>query len=161
VIVCLAGGKHRVETAYSLFADGVGDRLWIIGAGKKSTVMGLARVQASEVAQKIPWDRFDRILVETESRNTIENAFAVKRFLEQFQGLKSVVLVTSPYHMRRSILMIAHHIPPETRIVPFTPVTAEFGKGNWWQTWTGISVTVAELLKFELASLLVPHLGYF
>ncbi|MGZ3649701.1 MAG: YdcF family protein [Bdellovibrionota bacterium] len=161
VIVCLAGGKHRIEAAYSLFADGVGEQLWIVGAGKHATVMGLARAQAGDVAQKIPWDRFDKIQVETESRNTIENAFAVHRMLGQNPNFKNVVLVTSPYHMRRSMLMIAHHIAPGINIIPFTPISADFGRGDWWQSWSGISLTVAETVKFELAALLVPRLSYF
>jgi uncharacterized SAM-binding protein YcdF (DUF218 family) len=161
VIVCLAGGKHRVEAAYSLFADGVGQQLWIIGAGKRATVMGLARAQAVEAAQKIPWDRFDKIHVETESRNTIENAFAVKRFLEQNGGVKKLVVVTSPYHMRRSLLMIAHHIPSDVVLIPYTPPAADFGRDTWWHSWTGIALTVEETTKFQLASILVPRLGYF
>lgn len=161
VIVCLAGGKRRIDASFSLFADGVGEQLWIIGAGKKATVMGLARAQAVEVAQKIPWDRFDKIQVETESRNTIENSFAVRRLLEQNPGVKQVVLVTSPYHMRRALLMIGQHIPADVTLIPYSPPTAEFGQGTWWRTWTGIALTVEETVKFQLASFLVPRLGYF
>jgi uncharacterized SAM-binding protein YcdF (DUF218 family) len=161
VIVVLAGGRHRVEAAYSLYATGVGMQMWVIGAGKRATPMGLARAQAGEVAQRIPWDRFEKIQVETDSRNTIENAFAVKRLLEQNPGVKTLVLVTSPYHMRRSLLMIAHHIPTEVHLIPYTPPTADFAGADWWHTWAGISLTVEETIKFELASLLVPRLGYF
>ena len=161
VIACLAGGKHRIEAAFSLFADGVGEQLWIIGAGKHSTVPTLARAQAAEIAQKIEWNRFDKIQVETESRNTIENAFAVKRLLDQNPNLKNVVLVTSPYHMRRSLLMIQHHISPDIHLIPFTPISADFGREDWWHTWFGLSLTIAETVKFELARLLVPHLSYF
>jgi uncharacterized SAM-binding protein YcdF (DUF218 family) len=161
VIACLAGGKHRIESAFELFADGVGEQLWIIGAGKHSTVSTLARAQAGDVFQKIPWDRFDKILVESESRNTIENAFAVKRLLDQNPGLKNLVLVTSPYHMRRSILMIEHHIPLDIHVIPFTPISADFGREDWWYSWSGISLTIAETVKFELARILIPHLSYF
>jgi uncharacterized SAM-binding protein YcdF (DUF218 family) len=161
VIACLAGGKHRIEAAFSLFADGVGEQLWIIGAGKHSTVTTLARAQAAEVAQKIAWNRFDKIQVETESRNTIENAFAVKRLLDQNPTLKNVVLVTSPYHMRRSMLMIQHHVPADIHVIPFTPISADFGREDWWHTWFGFSLTIAEAVKLELARLLVPHLSYF
>lgn len=161
VIACLAGGKHRIEAAFELFADGVGEQLWIIGAGKHSTVTTLARAQAGDVFQKIPWDRFDKIQVENGSRNTIENAFAVKRLLDQNPGIKNLVLVTSPYHMRRSMLMIEHHIPPEIRVIPFTPISADFGREDWWHSWFGFSLTLAETVKLELARLLIPHLSYF
>jgi uncharacterized SAM-binding protein YcdF (DUF218 family) len=161
VIVCLAGGKHRIEAAYSLFAEGVGDRLFVVGAGKKTTAIGLAKIQAVDAAQKIPWDRFERILVENESRNTIENAFVVKRFLDQNPDVKNLVLVTSSYHMRRAKFVIAHQIPADINIIPYTPANTEIEHENWWQSWLGVSVTAEEYFKFLMASLLVPRLGYF
>jgi uncharacterized SAM-binding protein YcdF (DUF218 family) len=161
VIVCLAGGKHRIEAAYALFADGVGSHLFVVGAGKKATAQGLARLQGAEVAQKIPWDRFDRIEVETESKNTIENAFAVKRYLEQNPQVKSILLITSSYHMRRARMMIAEHISADVNIVPYTPPAAEIERGNWWHSWLGISMTVVEYVKLQLAKVLMPALRYF
>lgn len=161
VIVCLAGGKYRIEAAFSLYANGVGDRLFIVGAGRKATKDGLAKLQAVATAQKIPWDRFDRIIVETESRNTIENAFAVKRFLEQNPQVKRILLVTSSYHMRRAEFMIANQLPHDLQIVPYTPPNSEIGKSNWWHTWLGITVTSEEYFKLLLVKLLLPTLGYF
>jgi len=159
VIICLAGGKHRIEAAFELFAAGVGEQLWIIGAGKHANVSTLARTQASDI--RIPLERFDKIQVENESRNTIENAFAVKRLLDHNPGIKNVVLVTSPYHMRRSLLMMEHHISPEINLIPFTPISADFGGTDWWHSWYGFSLTIAETIKLQLARLLIPHLSYF
>ncbi len=160
-IICLAGGKYRIETAFSLYARGVGDRMYIVGAGKKATKAGLAKLQAVETAQKIPWDRFDRILVETESRNTIENAFAVKRYLEQNPQIKKIILVTSSFHMRRAEFMISSQLPHDVEIIPYTPLNTEIGRDNWWQTWLGITVTTEEYFKLLMVKLLVPALGYF
>jgi len=161
VIVCLAGGKYRIEAAFSLYANGIGERLFIVGAGPKATKDAIAKLQAVETAQKIPWDRFDKILVENESRNTIENAFAVKRFLEQNPQVKKILLVTSGYHMRRAEFMISNQIPLDVQIIPFTPTSTEIGRENWWQTWLGISITVEEYFKLLLVKMLLPTLGYF
>ncbi len=161
VIVCLAGGKYRIESAFSLYANGVGERLFIVGAGPKATKESIAKLQAVETAQKIPWDRYDRILVETESRNTIENAFAVKRFLELNPQVKKIFLVTSSYHMRRAEFMIANQIPKYVQIVPFTPLSTEIDRSNWWHTWLGISLTTEEYFKLLMVKLLLPALGYF
>lgn len=161
VLVCLAGGKYRIEAAFSLYAAGVGERLYIVGAGPKATKEGLAKLQAVQTAQKIPWDRFDRVEVETDSRNTIENAFAVKRFLELHPSVKRIVLVTSSYHMRRASYMIATQIPPDVAIIPHAPEPTEIGRGNWWHTWLGISLTVQEYAKFLMVRVLLPLLGRF
>lgn len=160
-LVCLAGGKYRIEAAFSLYAHGVGERMFIVGAGPKVTKEGLAKLQAVQTAQKIPWDRYDRIMVENDSRNTIENAFAVKRFLELNPSVKKIVLVTSSYHMRRASFMIASQIPADITIVPFAPEATEISPSNWWHTWLGISVTVQEYLKFLAVRMLLPLLGRF
>ena len=160
LIVCLAGGKHRIETAFSLFADGVGEHLFIVGAGKRATAAALSRIQAAKVAQKISWDRFDKIQVESDSRNTIENAFVVKKFLDQNPNVKNIVLVTSTYHMRRAMFMIAQQISANVNIIPYTPLNAEIAQDNWWQSWLGISVTTEEYFKYLMARFLIPKLGY-
>lgn len=160
-IICLAGGKFRVEAAYSLYANGVGEQLLVVGAGKKSTPQLLGRAHADGAAQSISQERFGRIQVETESRNTIENAFAVARFLEQNPQVKNIVLVTSGYHMRRAQMMIQTQVHREIRLIPYTPPSDALNQGNWWHTWLGIEVTTVEYVKFLLASLLIPRLGYF
>jgi uncharacterized SAM-binding protein YcdF (DUF218 family) len=160
-IVCLAGGKLRIHEAYTLFSQGVGSKLFIIGAGKRSTALGLAKVQAPEVIDKISPERFAQIQVETESRNTIENAFAVSRLLQQNPELKRIVLLTSAYHMRRAQVVIEHQVHSSIEIIPFTPPSELLAKGTWWHSWFGIDVTMAEYFKFLMASLLAPQLGYF
>jgi uncharacterized SAM-binding protein YcdF (DUF218 family) len=157
-IVCLAGGKFRVEAAYSLFARGVGSELLIIGAGKRSTVAGLIRAHAAEMSGKISPERFQKIQVENESRNTIENAFALGRYLQQNPGVKTIVLVTSSYHMRRAQVMIENHVDKDIRIIPYTPENDAIGPENWWKSWIGIEVTTVEYFKFLLASILAPQL---
>lgn len=161
LIVCLAGGKFRIEAAYSLYSQNVGNSLFIVGAGKRSTPAGLARAHASNVLPKISEDRFGRIHVETESRNTFENAFAVRRFLQSHPEIETIVLITSGYHMRRALIMIQNEVRSDIKIIPFTPPNEAIQRNNWWHTWLGIQVTAVEYFKFLLASVLVPRLGYF
>jgi uncharacterized SAM-binding protein YcdF (DUF218 family) len=63
----------------------------------------------------------DRILVESQSKNTREEALVIKRMLAE-RGLTRFVLVTSPLHMRRSILAFEqqglHPIPSPSQLVP-------------------------------------------
>jgi uncharacterized SAM-binding protein YcdF (DUF218 family) len=153
-IVCLAGGKHRIETAFALFSEGIGDRLFIVGAGRKTTPLSLLRSHGPEAAARFPWKRFDH-----NSRNTMENAFAVRNILEQNPEIKTLILVTSEYHMRRAELMIRHHIAPEIKIIPFTPAVEAIERGNWWHSCVGAEVTLWEYFKFMRAKLLLPLMG--
>jgi uncharacterized SAM-binding protein YcdF (DUF218 family) len=63
----------------------------------------------------------DRILLESRSKNTRDEVLIIKRMLAE-HGLTSFVLVTSPLHMRRSILAFEqqglHPIPSPSQLVP-------------------------------------------
>jgi len=63
----------------------------------------------------------DRILLESESKNTRDEAIVVKRMLAE-RGVVNFVLVTSPLHMRRSMYTFAqqgmHPIPSPSALVP-------------------------------------------
>jgi uncharacterized SAM-binding protein YcdF (DUF218 family) len=64
--------------------------------------------------------RADRILLEAESKNTRDEVVIVKRMLAE-RGLTDFVLVTSPLHMRRSMLAFEregmHPIPSTSQLV--------------------------------------------
>ncbi|MGH9142492.1 MAG: YdcF family protein, partial [Vicinamibacterales bacterium] len=65
--------------------------------------------------------RPDRIVLESESQNTREEALIIKRMLAD-RGATDFVLVTSPLHMRRSMLAFErqgmHPIPSPSALVP-------------------------------------------
>ena len=65
--------------------------------------------------------RPDRIVLESESKNTRDEAVLIKRMLDE-RGLTDFVLVTSPLHMRRSMLAFEqqgmHPIPSPSPLTP-------------------------------------------
>jgi uncharacterized SAM-binding protein YcdF (DUF218 family) len=65
--------------------------------------------------------RPDRIVLESDSKNTRDEAIIVKRMLAE-RGATDFVLVTSPLHMRRSLLAFEqqgmHPIPSPSLLVP-------------------------------------------
>ncbi len=65
--------------------------------------------------------RPDRIVLESESKNTREEALIIKRMLAD-RGATDFVLVTSPLHMRRSMMAFEregmHPIPSPSALVP-------------------------------------------
>lgn len=159
-IICLAGGKHRIESALKLFAEGVGSHLLIVGAGRRATPATVIRSHGAELS--FSPERFARIQVETESRNTIENAFAVREFLHAHPEIRNVVLVTSGYHMRRARFMITHQVQPRVTILPLAATSAAadvIDRGNWWHSWLGINLTMREYAKFLLAAFVLPKVG--
>ena len=68
----------------------------------------------------------DRIVLESESKNTRDEAVIVKRMLAE-RGLSDFVLVTSPLHMRRSMLAFEqqgmHPVASPSLLVPERTIT--------------------------------------
>lgn len=156
-IICLGGGKGRIEAAFTLFASGIGKDLYIVGVGKKSTVPLLLKNHAPDL--QISGERLSRVQVETESKNTMENAVAVSAYLNQHPDVKTIVLVTSGYHMRRATFIIGREAHKSLEIIPFNPPNEFIEQENWWHSWVGIQVTVVEYLKYFIATEIYPLLS--
>jgi Uncharacterized conserved protein len=80
--------------------------------------------------------RADRILLESDSKNTRDEAILVKRMLAD-RGLTDFVLVTSPMHMRRSMLAFEregmHPIASPSPLVPDRlPRASRFLPSDMW-----------------------------
>jgi len=73
-----------------------------------------AALQRALIAVGVPEDR---ILLESESKNTRDEAIVVKRMLAE-RGLTDFVLVTSPLHMRRSLLVFEQQACTRSRRRP-------------------------------------------
>jgi uncharacterized SAM-binding protein YcdF (DUF218 family) len=81
----------------------------------------------------------DRILLESESKNTRDEVIVIKRMLAE-QHIDRFVLVTSPLHMRRSMLAFEqqglHPTPSPAALVP-----ERAGRAALWPTGLGLSIT--------------------
>ena len=163
LIVCLAGGKGRIQSALSLYSRGKGIALFIAGAGPKTTREGILREHLPpEAIASISGSRKENIVVETQSRNTIENAYAISRFLRNNPEVTDVILITSAYHMRRSLLILENALRGQVTLVPYTAKEgAAILRENWTSTWIGIGVTLEETGKLLLARIFIPLLEIF
>ncbi len=162
LIVCLAGGRGRVRAALDLFASDVGTELFIVGAGPHTNLQTvLHTILSGPDAPKISSARLSKVLLEKDSRNTIENAYAVENFLRQNAQVHDVVLITSSYHMRRSLLILQSLLRKDVHVIPYSPPKEAIDQGNWWQSPLGVEVTIVEYSKFLLAKILIPNLSYF
>ena len=52
------------------------------------------------------------------SRNTLENAQEVDKWLKENKDIKSIILVSSYYHLPRSIMIFEKEISSKVRIYP-------------------------------------------
>jgi uncharacterized SAM-binding protein YcdF (DUF218 family)/glycosyltransferase involved in cell wall biosynthesis len=96
-----AGGgyQERVKQAVDLYRAGYAPRM-VFSSGFAFAFQEGEVMKGLAVANGVPEEA---ILLETRSRNTYENATRTGDMLRQ-RGWRNVLLVSSPYHMRRAIL---------------------------------------------------------
>jgi uncharacterized SAM-binding protein YcdF (DUF218 family) len=145
-IVALTGGAQRIGDAIDLLGKGYGSRLLITGVNE--------RTSRDEIARLNPGQRrlFDCCVdLDYRARNTIGNAIETRRWAEQ-NRFRSVIVVTSNYHMPRTLVELDHALPG-IRKVPYAVVTPTVDPDLWWR-----SPATAKVLASEYVKLLVVWL---
>ena len=145
-IVALTGGAQRIGDAIDLLERGYGKRLLITGVNE--------RTSRDEIARLNPGQRrlFECCVdLDYRARNTIGNAIETRRWMQD-NGFRSLIVVTSNYHMPRTLTEL-DHVLPGARKVPYPVVTGAIHLDRWWR-----DPDTARLLAYEYAKLLAVYL---
>ena len=140
-IVVLTGGSSRVSDAMELLAGGYGKRLFILGVHPTNA--------ASDISRSLPDNQsllgccvdLDRSAV-----NTRSNAAETRRWARE-RGFKSLIVVTSNYHMPRAIVELSHAMPDIT-LIPFAVVGDRWRDEPWWTSGTTLRLLLSEYAKY-------------
>jgi uncharacterized SAM-binding protein YcdF (DUF218 family) len=147
-IVVLTGGSSRVSDAMELLADGYGKRLLISGVHPASG--------ASDISRSLPDNQsllsccvdLDRSAI-----NTRSNAAETRRWAHE-RGFKSLIVVTSNYHMPRAIVELSHAMPDIT-LIPFAVVGDKWREEPWWSNGATVRLLLSEYVKYVAAEVRV------
>ncbi len=143
-IVALTGGRERISDAVELLAAGRGKRLLITGVNPNTRAEELSRFVPRHQAMFACCIDLDH-----SATNTIGNAVETRRWVRQ-RGFRSLLVVTSAYHMPRALAELAHQLSDVT-LIPFPVVTEKQRSEPWW-TSTGAARTLAfEYIKYLAA----------
>lgn len=150
-IVVISGGDTRARTEYGvkLYKAGLAPTLILSGAAYQSGVPSNAEEMA-QIAVDLGVFQND-VLVETESRNTYQNAEFVKGALESF-GYKSIILVTSGYHQRRASVEFNKFLGKEFKIYDAPVPKDKDWSPYWFLTPRGWYLAIKESAGLILAS---------
>jgi uncharacterized SAM-binding protein YcdF (DUF218 family) len=150
-IVVLTGGSSRVSDAMELLANGYGKRLLISGVHPLSG--------ASDISRSLPDNQsllnccvdLDRSAV-----NTRSNAAETRRWAHE-RRFKSLIVVTSNYHLPRAIVELSHAMPDIT-LIPYAVVGDKWREDPWWSNGGTLRLLLSEYVKYVAAEVRV-HLA--
>jgi uncharacterized SAM-binding protein YcdF (DUF218 family) len=143
-IVVLTGGSSRVSDAMELLAAGYGKRLLISGVHPTSTASDISRsVQESQALMRCCVD-LDHSAVSTRS-----NASETRRWAHE-RGFKSLIVVTSNYHMPRAVLELTHAMP-DIALIPYAVVGERWRDEPWWSNGATFRLVLSEYVKYIAA----------
>ncbi|WP_188910249.1 YdcF family protein [Salinarimonas ramus] len=140
-IVALTGGSQRVTDALDLLARGKGGRLLISGVHETTTVEEIARLNPGR--EDLLGCCVD---LDHRARNTIGNAIETRRWAEE-RGFSSLIVVTSNYHMPRTLLELENALP-DLVLVPYAVAPAGLDTDEWWRDPNAARLLGIEYLKF-------------
>ena len=144
-VVALTGGASRIADAIELLASGRGKRLLISGANRATNSNEISRLNPE-------FERWVRCCVDFDrSLNTLGNAIETRRWAES-RGFRSLIIVTSNYHMPRALAEIAHQLP-DVALVPFPVVTDRQRAEPWWASSATTRLMLSEYVKYIFARL--------
>ena len=90
------------------------------------------------------------IILEDASQNTVENIqFALDKLQSTFglKNIRSILLVTTAYHMRRSLAIAQHLFPKHIAVLPCPANDTNTKRDNWMNSPAGIDRAKTEALK--------------
>ncbi len=138
-IVVLAGGKGRVDEGVRLYREGKGQWLFFIGVDPA--------VRRSDLYHPRPGDpSANGVILERASRNTLENAI-FGRDVIMSKEVRSIVLITSRYHMKRASILLRNALPKDIAIYPY-PVDSKNLKEDWWSHQGSFQLLFGEFYKY-------------
>jgi len=141
-IVVLTGGHGRIEEGVALLRRGLAKKLFVSGVERGVEVPEMLKRAHLAVA---PADA--AIELGHDADSTVSNAAETALWMRA-QGYGSLRLVTSYYHMPRSLLEFRHAMPGIAVIA--NPVFGPAAHG-WWTGPEGIELVAGEYMKYLAA----------
>ncbi|MBZ0220826.1 MAG: YdcF family protein [Candidatus Methylomirabilis sp.] len=151
-VICLSGAEvERVEHCQGLYMAGKAAMVVVTGGGLEAGLIyyreggSLASISRNWLLENgVPESSVEVI---EQGTSTYEEAAAVRSFVER-KGIKSIVVVSSPYHMRRVSLVFRNAFQGSGVEVSFSPARGfDEGLAGWWREEGLVAAVFGEYVK--------------
>ncbi len=143
-IVVLTGGSDRIAHALALLKDSKAKRLLISGVHPSTTTEQIVRTTASETDLFACCVDLDR-----KALNTTENAKETAKWAQN-RGFSRLLVVTSAYHMPRSLLELQSAMP-DAALIPYPVVREDLDMHRWYFDTGMTRLLLREYVKYMVA----------
>lgn len=143
--VVLTGGPDRISDALNILEEHRARRLLITGVGEKTPVSDLVRNAGHAELFTCCVD------IDRKALNTVGNAVETARWAEG-KGYRSLLVVTSNYHMPRALVELRRHLKG-VEFIPHPVIAESIRTDQWWFEPGLARLLFGEYLKFVVAEM--------
>ncbi len=144
-IVVVSGGQtvSRAVRGIELYQKGLAPKIIFSGAALDDGPSN-AREMAAEARRRGVPER--DIIVEEAAQTTLQNAEKTRPIIDRLQA-KTIYLVTSPYHQRRTLMTFRNVYGSGYAFLNESSFDSRWSKAAWWASPFGVWITGSELAK--------------
>jgi uncharacterized SAM-binding protein YcdF (DUF218 family) len=143
-IIVLTGGSNRIDTGLELLKINSSKRLFITGVNSNIAKV----IDVLKIFSSLPLALQSQIEFGQKATNTFENVLEVKEWLE-LNKVNSITLVTSSYHIPRSLLIFKDGLPG-IGLEAYPVFSNRFKNQDWWKDKKSIIFFLKEYTKYSL-----------
>lgn len=165
IVLLMGSFPERVMEAADLYHEGKAGRMLIVYEGMgpyrllelrgAEVIRTTQQARDAAVAMGVPPDSIT--MLPGDARSTIDEAKAVRSYLRDKPDIDTILLVSSPAHMRRSsmIFKAALRTLPGEVVVGCSPSSySAFNPDKWWRRREDIQVVLSEVVKIGIFQLI-------
>ena len=141
IVVLTGASDERINAALRLLSAGRGERLLVSGVNRQVQRQELRAVTAGS-------NRLFDCCVDLgfDAEDTLGNAQEIAAWSDA-KGYDSLIVVTSDYHMARSMLEIRGQMR-DAELIPYAVGTPSLNTDSWWRSETGVRRMTLEYSKY-------------
>ena len=148
IIVLGSPSPTSCYPAIELFRAGLVPRIVVTGSGRDAALPEWKILKDTLLEAGVPEDR---ILVEPDAVNTLDNIKLTARLIAEqlgWSGIRRIGLCCKPLHARRALLTAQTHLPPGLSLSVHCPTDpVDIQPHTWWQSQLGLTRVMGELRR--------------